>query len=896
MNPYVIYNYILLQKNNINLDVSSLEKNFYLLEKNDENNARISYYCCLLAWDIFKSEYITYKHFTNINFEYLTSDEKKQIFTILYHIFSDPFLVKKALGINLSRNAHQITLKKIKTNLLIDGIFHMSDNSSFQSYFQNILSSQPEETWNESLFILLKEEIEKLPSHTITNSSLTPFGSSINKNNFSTLLQSNPFESILNFLYEAICKEFTPSDNDFQNMLSILAACNHYEGLCWTFFYKSIFDVRKNPQSAKESVLTSFTYLNKIEDPISQKKIKILNLLSWSNICYRNGKTSESLLFLISSFREALKINFYYPFIEIASLIIIKYNLELHSEKSLSFLDTYNKFYKNLKFIDLKEYLYYKDPSKRITELEKIIFSNKMDINYAAEIFNLFQCYINTGKKEKATILIKEHLPILLESIDLRLDVAPNILRNLIISIPAGEITLTYSLVSRLLRTLEKIRDSHNFSFEKAYFFDRNIENYKLCVLTLVHYYNAKYDLNKSEILSLLEISFSAFSLRSFYEQKNNNFIIDPYILSLQNKYFELQQKILQNEISDSISTARRLDKIKNILTNTDPLFKDIQKFKYLSLEDIQKKLNENEIFYQYIAHHNFITWIIILKDNIKISLFPFEDYEIFEMNSYFGISIQNFEEIIKSSRNEFDNFMVFTCSLIFAPLIHELKNNFSLKDIYIVQDFQLNYFTKNLLLNYPEIPQERINSIQYLPNLEVSTKRKFNKTNLKVLILDDTKDLDIFKNTAKSIIPSPEIFEYDTLIIIAHGIPFIDFNNKGAILLKGKEKNYRLSELINHKKIENLILLSCGSGLGLNNQIETNNGTLGDCISANISNAVLCRWDVPIVSANKFLEYFINEHDNESSFNQKINSIKCKLSLEFDHFAYWGAFDLWSF
>ena len=885
-----------------------------LIFQNPDLKSEGYYYLGHLAYSIYDSPYLCHNCFKEITIDKLEKEQIKYIFRKKFDIFQCKEKSIKALGkLNLKRKTHQVALAKEKIEILIQGIKGISMDENFYTEYNQYLDSQPIESWIYSLKEYSKNLIKKLENFDPEEFKSASFlyKMDISNKNFDELT----FENFVYNLYKKITTE-TLNLQDIELTLKHLTFHSNYRGLIWGHFFNSILLARTENQKSIENSLTCFFYIKYLDNDFEKKEAQMLGLISWGNIKYRIGNIVEGMACIIAALEIALEIKQIFPFIEIGSLIITKFYTEnFNSKEIIEIIKIYNNFYKKLKNTDLKELkalLFSIDDC--IKELEKNIKLNSLEKknSYYENLFKLIGLYAQKQEYDIAGNLIKENniddLIYLFKNERKEIGYhALNSLYEIILFTSSNifdfknKILLGHKILTEAILLIEEQRNNLKYSEERRYLFDKGTNVYKnyiynLCILENEKYFTFSLDYEIDKIISV-------FTLRGIYEERDLSIIqIDRELEILEKKYFTFTREIMTLKDKSSNIYKRKvntLEKISNILKILHPSFKEIEKFNYMPITDIQSKLKSDQMLFQYVVTKFGIVYLILKKD-LKIFNLILIGNDILEINSIIGNFVQNYEMFNSSNFESIENL----ASTIFTPLMDEIKKDPKIKKLYVIQDLKTNYLSFNFLKYKEKRIIEQLDSIQYLGNFKsFFNNKKIESSKIGIKILGNDVDLYPFKNSLvkyqKKIVDlsNEENFQMlDTLIIVGHGVPEILHNDMGAFRIKNGKKTISVDEIYDLNNVNNLILLSCSSGVSLENQIETNNGVLGKIIKSKIKNALLCRWDVPIKESTKLLELFLEKYDGTQDFHKIINEIKIELSKETKHIGEWGGFESWSF
>lgn len=900
-----IYHHISNNYNQIN--IHNIEDYFYTIDNSDNNisNQKL-YYLFLIYYDLYKSEFLSYKTFKKIDFNYLSKNQNSDIFQKVFNIFSSETLAKKATGTNLNYKGHVISIKKIKYDLLVNSLIHCVYDEHFEEFYSDFFKTQTFEDWNLSSFKILEYEINNLDLTKINIFSSSPLIKLLRTSSLTidklTEEDLDNFSKVVPAFFSSLCNEEIITDEQFESIIKYNILKDNIREYSWILFFYTYYLARKDAENCFSKILTLFSYITTFEKKYDVREIKMLAFLSLSNYKYRTNSTGEAMLFLIASLKISLEIKELSPFIELGSLIITKFFTENYNHKDLKFLNKYHNFYKKLTGNPLKELSFILDKDSTMQKYEKLYSQNKCK---PEDIFNLSQLYSLKVDYPKAAQIIYDNFNTLIEFFHTRRDIISHALTYILeISVFTPNLPYetkmqySYKIINLLFYCLEEIRSDFKFYNERAIFFDKHVHSYKTCLYIFIYIFSIKKNFTD---FPLGEKLFSVFSLRALYENKLNSFITnDPYISSLERFYIDYSKtlKDFKNNSDKKFNNLkRRYQKIDTILKSYSPNFKELIPFNVISIETLQKNLKDNEIIYQFLVYKlGFLMYLIIKKEDYSFGFSDTESFDFNDLDFRLGITAQtiptqNFSKDIIANVNNH----------IFSPLIKELEKKLY-DDIFIIQDLDLKYISQNFMEFNNAALVNQSKSISYLTNFNAKlNQNKSCSSDINIIITGSTPELDIFKKTINnSNITLNE--KAETLIIIGHGVSSLNYKpspeNKGALFIKSHKKEISLTDLLNNNPyVKNLIILSCSSGISLNNQIDSNHGILGQCISSkNISNALLCKWDVSIKATNSFLHFFLKNNKKNKSFNEKIQLTKQNLINNNELLINWGGFELWNF
>ena len=872
----------------------------------------------LMAIINYKSPYLSYECFKKVNIQALKIEERIKMTQTLFKIFSDTNNSKKALGkLNLSRIAHLIALKKERIKILIEGIKIMSYNNNFYIHYEDFLKSQSTESWKTSLHKYFQEIVFSLKDtnfKSLKKESLL-FELSKSKLNYNkdTKLEELDFKSILHMIKTFVEEEAEDASNIIKTALTLFTVNSDFRGLIWGHFYNSLLLAKTNPQDSIDNALTCFYYIESLENEYLKKEAQMLGLIAWGNIKYRIGNEVEGMACILAALEIGVDIKeIVIPF-QVGSLIISKFFSENDFELNeiTEELIIYNNYYNQIFDNDLKGLEILITPKDCYKDLLKNNLS-KEDPRYYEYLFSNIQILAQRRLYKEANKLIIKNSDGLIKFLKKRKDIFSKALNSLfeILNIGHDEIinfkvktNLQYKFIKESFNSLEEQRKLLKFSQERTGFFDANINIYKNYIFYLVFINKLNYF--DTPVLYELERAFSIFSLRGLYETREEaDDSISHEMDSFKKKSEILLKKssrIINRDNSTYSTISRRIDKISNILKMYHPYFKETKSFSYISLYEVQKLLSKEDVIFQYVLTKVGIVYILVTHNTISIDIISIDSRKVLETDRNFGQIIQNYK--MDRKINKASKLASTLSSNIFSPLLKFLKGNKNKTKLYIIQDFELKYSSINFLETYEQIISKNLKSIKYIGNLKSLTNNNNNpskKIHMKIvgnnINLKKFEELSLKHSNILSKIEEPNNDFLDTLIIIGHGVPDAGSSNRAALKIMGDGVEISINEIYPLEKVNNLILLSCGSGLSLETQIETNNGVLGELIKSKIKNILLCKWDVPISESFKLIDYYLEFYTNnpEEDFHTTINNVRKKLILDTSHLGEWAGFETW--
>lgn len=847
-------------------------------------------------------------------------------------ILSDVVKASKALKpYSNSKYNNADLLNYERSKVLLECIPILATSSNGYMFWRSFLeNSQLESTWKKSIFERLKEALVEI--------SIVKYSTELDKSQIRIIgsnYENGPkhYQGII-LLRRVKSGEFSIEDN-FNSLDEFLQGNLKYgevygdnEYKLWCRYYLSvILSIKGEHQLANNYALSILEYYPRLVG--THKSLCVyLGVMAWGNSQYRIGRQVEGIACVLSVFHLAQKLIEFYPFVEEGVTIITRFLADNHELFLESDKKIFNKFYDDLKDHNesLKDmwHLINGSSSSLISELETVIECTDKDVNWAGKLVNLISAYMQNGMEDKGIELIKNYGDEAIRKLSNRMDIRYKVILNWaqIYFYHVGDISgfqKALELLEQAIIDIEKRRMVYHKA-ERASIGESSDEIYRfyLQICSLLFGIKETDEISRKEYQSKIENILPRISPRSVIEQKNS---IEDEItseieeLKSRSKYLTEEYNNLHKENSTNLellsSKAKEIEVITEELKKKHPHYKPLPIYEGIKFNDIQKSLEEEEVFYQYFITPMSVVTLLITKDiiSLKPKLIEPVEMSVQGISNVFGLLIQQI-----NANDDIDYVNLELSRVVVDDLIEYLSSHKATK-LYYMQDFKMGLFP--LAITYIDNMRliDNVKSIINIIDYSIIGKRHNTGNDYytignrlfgheekieKWLRAKKDKSFIVMDNQSDDV---DNLLDFNirndvkTLIIYGHGVPdpnasLID----GAQGIAGQKNLIRLNDIIdNMGDIKNFILISCRGGSPSSNSPENSSGSWSDIFGRFNGNIISCKWDVPTDSTIYILNEMLNfiKQDN-MSFDEALISAQKKARMKYKHPVYWAGIEFW--
>lgn len=722
--------------------------------------------------------------------------------------------------------------------------------------------------------------------------------------------------------------------------LKFLTKENEVEGSIWARYFASIiFSINGEHQKANDYALTILDFASKEKDKTLNSKYRMLGLMSWGYSQYRLGNQVEGLCCVLAASELGFSISEIGPFIKDGSNIISRFffdNKEICIKTNNAEI---NMFYDKMSVFDVSGNI-----SKKIAEGNwndvyhelklKIDDYSYKNINWAGDMVNLINACSKIGNIEEAIKLINTYGDEVKKKLEIRKDIRPKILSSWseMIIMNLEDKNEKQSLIKATNLLEEAIEDIEakrrvNHKEERAFISESNNDIFKSYLQLLVWKYNFKdMDFNRNEIRGKIEETLNKLCPRSIIEQKyyNKNEFISPEINEIEKTYRKIYQELLivqqKKGVNEDlyIEKSKRCEELLEILKREHPYYKSLIDYKTIRFNSIKSNLDDGDILYQYVITKFGLVYILFTKnyEEINFSVISPENKERFDVvTKALGIELQNYSSNIEDIIRIAD----FMSMNIFYPLLRYIKEKeYFNSNLYVISDTTIPYLSPNLIRINNEWLISRMNSISNLIDYaifnknEEKAKNEMKNSTIAMTLGQDkvinyakkylTKNsqnfnMKISNKSIENLIDDCKTNSYNTLLLIGHGVQdHINSTFSGSIAIQGNKKLVWIDDIKDSfQYLDTVILITCSSGTPFEGQIETNEGIWGSILQKDVSNIIMCKWDVPVKESMELIGMIFEAiKSKDIDIKQALNTAQKEFACRKNHPAVWAGLEYW--
>lgn len=877
----------------------------------------------LIWWDLYKSPYKSYNYLKNVSCCYNNPRSviasEKIMGLLKNHSYSKRIIKSKRDPFRLSN---------LRVKELINGIINLSKKIHGYNIWEDFIDqSQTLIQWRTSLKQRVIRDIVELDKENISELKEKSFLLSGRKDKMKAF----------QLVHSVKGNESTSANREFvvENSDKLIAISESPEEQIWLrYSYAILFVSSGKYQSSNNYAITLWMLANTIKNSERSELARCLGTLAWGICQFKNGKDIEGISAIISVLKVFVQLGEVGAFIE-DGLEVINRWLSQKNFISESELKAFKIFY--------KQFTIHKDNTRSLisdlvvkgewNEIYDSLGLNvynplKYDSNWAIDFHHFITA---SAKMDKVDLsLIINNYTNVISSLSTRLDVRPKILyilSDILLkeSIKKDVLDVNILTCQKLLDVavsdLENQRNLFKNTYERAFLSDSNRDVYlqylqvNSMIITLRENENFKIFLNVFR-------AFNYLSFRTIKEKRlfNQDTVLSDELRKLEIEYDELLQKLIKKSLNKkeySLDTYQRQTKrfleIQKVLEEKHPSYKFDPCFKQVRIPQIQMKMQDSEVFYKYVKVELGFCYLLITKNEIETGYLPSDVYV--ETNVCSNL-IKRFKEGSFSKETEE---LISDCNKIsdfyFKPLLNRIDNVDNKYNVYISPDLSIQYLSSNLIRSKNKWLIENVKSIVNVIDYNYFIERDEEKRiNFGVTTIGKGKDaqiirarkwcdgfnfIDEFEVDIKKFNEKLNKENITGLIILGHGISETH-NDKitGSISIEGNTRSWAIDEISEGIKELNLIVfITCSSGSLSFQEYETSNSIIAKILKEDISNVILCKWDVlldpSLIIMQKMIEFYREGKNIQESLCMSIGNLLDENDL-WRHPGCWAGIELW--
>lgn len=890
----------------------------YLLEPftDNPNNFNDALYRTCLYYQLKQpSDYITYTLLNRINY---SGDIETQIplLQLKSKILQDIVSAKRALGKLKPHKSekHRIIIGKERIKFIVKSIATFAKvEKGYLEWGEFIDQAQSKETWRKFIIdelIYWFSEIGEFDVETAYNNSWAN-SERLNK-------EPDNKENKTMILLRALASEEFKDDNINNLIVGILkfAELEKNDKLkIWGRFYSAILKTHKGLyQESNDLALTILEYYDKVAKEYTDTCIQ-LGLTSWAISQYRVGRETEGMLCLLASVFYLGTSKEVLPLIEFGLPIVcdfIQKNYSLLSSvqkgQLIDAISRYEKYHIDVEYIKVL----LSNKLRMFTKISNLSLRSlgKKSLEWRVALVQTIDGLFALGESTQATKMINLNAEGIVESLKDRIDVRPNKILSWLRNIQLSEEFTTvdknkiYYLISIALDDFEQSRKVKHKA-ERAAIGEKINELARLFLEffgKVEGIENESFQLKDPQV-EMISRYISYLTPRAFAEQKKyyKNNVIDQELKTLENKYNSLRKnyKVLYQKSEGKSNTLNtiglEIQELQEILKVEHPNYRPLAEHNLMNVKVIQSSLDVNEVCFQYVLLNNYILQLMITNEKVLIQYCAID----------VGLFYSKLEELNRKlndngcvSKELLQDISSNTVSLLFQ----ENLDNDNL-ELFMIPDLSLGAFNSNLcfmdqtwlidkfvsikcLMDYDVILRSYKSSrVSKIGNRIFGNEQEDNLNNIKKYLTENQNDsFLIFDNENDEIplvIDEISLNAVNSLFIYGHGVTDQMMNSYGGAQgIQGRNRLIRPEELLKKlTSIENLLFLSCSSGVPLENRREDLAGYWAEVFSTYEGVLVLCRWNVltkpAIELVNNLKNNLLHNGDLSKSLNKAMKALK---------------------
>ena len=902
-----------------------------------------AYYRVALVWKfLYNSEFKYYENLErirlNIDFQHALT-----VITEKLNILRNNGLVESHLKLKPHTKEYDIDkLGSIRLNTLVSGLeLLFLDDQGYILLQEFIDGSQSIELWEKHLLTAISKEIEDWEKYDLNElaESIGP------KTLVDEELNSDNAVIAMRKLKERSGNEKRDSLDSRVNAFVI--ACEGERNKLnefWIRYEASLtYTFLGEFQKANNHALWLLNYYNKTQDPTLKDYAFALGISAWANSQYRLGRIVDGIICAIVSIRKGLELKNYY-LIENGLTILFKWLATKEGRVSLK--QKFSTFQQAVSFLKDPDSVYTKIEGALVTEsweeacdlLRPLVYvpEENQDSLWAGHLSNYISASLNISRVEECVQLLMKYSLKAAEKIrsDVRWQAIYMWCQVLLFNNDSFNTSLL-NTISQLLNIaindLEKQRGYLYHKPERAALGDKSQSVYRF-YLEIQLLINKLKETSKEEKLQAEKEALETFvkvSPRAISEAKQYVGLVSKNMEIKANEYKKLYEELMiaeSNVDNEEYKNKRnRLAELQKDLQENHPYFKSLSINNFDNFNLIQEKMNENQVFYQYVICNLGIVYLLITKDKIEIGHVLTDTSMVINSINSLGTmmsegtdakSLQNVKKICEN-----------ISEVVFGPILREKIDKAT--ELVICPDMKVPYMSSSLLRS------ERdwiVNEVRFIRNILDVSLMLMDESPAKIFTTDKTivslgspvRPKGDAVNIAKSWVEKmqeplalliegldhknerltklleetkPRLF-----VIIAHGVSDpTESNVEGASTILGIEGSKKkilsgeeLTELIRYSECN--MLITCSSGQPEIGNIESDTGLWASLQSID-TNIIVCRWDVSITPSLEVLLHILSDQNYQ---DKPIAELLCMAQSKIassDDFAFpsaWAALEYW--
>ncbi|WP_312473492.1 hypothetical protein [Neobacillus sp.] len=869
------------------------------------------YYRSALIWKfLYKSMYKFSENLFKIKLSH-TFNQSYEVINEKMDILANYHNVEKALKLKpLAKERDNDVLLSKRIDLIVDEIefIFLKDNGHnlLRGFIDDV---QSKDAWKTSIVRRLRNEISDW-----NKADLEGMQDSVDKYTENDLSETNSINAVRLIRKYKTKKAYSKEDiiNIISGALILAEQEKNKRNDLWLRFEASTwFSYLGYYQDANNHALTTLNYYNRIIDNDNLRDLSFaLGIAAWGDSQYRLGREIEGVICAIATIKKGIFLKNYYLIDK--GLTIIHLWISNNDIFGLEDRKKLNEFYEKFsrvagedsKLVEIQGLMLKKEWEKAYDLLKPFVLvdENQENENWGIHFSNYITVCIQSGNRDEAVQLLYNKAKKAARLLEVRMDIR---WKNML---TWSQILLTredsqYNLLEILLINkdllkiaigdIEQQRNSVFHREERANLSDKTNLLFRTYVETLAILNklketpaDVKKDLEKEAILNLIKIAPRTITEKRLYEgevsedaeKKFNNYLM---------LYDELMTIEADIESTEYKQKTQKFSSLQKELLEIHPYLKSLPVIQVNDLSQIQEKLQENEIFYQYCLTPMGMVYLLITGKELEFGHAFFDSQRFKKIANQFGetfsqnMDVKNIKEIEA------------LCENVSEPIFHPIFNQKyveRISNLFICPDMSIPYFSTSLirykkewfitsldgiynLLSVTNLLDRRQNEgRQDSYNILTIGSRKpkrdgaiplaenwgeRNKKYFKEIVNDFGEDnrlvIDILKKE------KPNLY-----VMIAHGVEEPDISgNNGAFSILGPDKRYLsvndIEDISLHTK--NMFLITCRSGQPYSDNIQSSNSVWTSILSQK-NNSILCRWDVDIRPSLILLEHIVSNGD----------------------------------
>lgn len=901
----------------------------------------------LIWWHLYNSAFKSYEFLSKINADY---DNIIKVTEYKFMLLQDPIFSSQALGklkpFEKSKDAQ--TLARTIVTELLKGLEPLSSKENGYIYWQDFIDkAQNEMIWKRYLSVELVNQCKKWITGDLSGFYYSSYIINIFKENEKRDRLELEVQTAIEMLQRIKTGELGPYSIDkIKDLIDGSLVISEKEGTTldklWTKYESSfIYSIYGENQEAINLAISIFYIGNKLTDPLLSKQSKALGFAAWANTQFRIGRVVEGLSCAIVAINLAFELK---DLIIIQDCLLLVYkwvtnfdNLFKADEKQIlsEFTEKVSLEYgSDKKLVKIESAILNSDWGTSYNLLKPLVIGDNIphDSDWAGHFTNLISSCLNSEKEEEAFDLVISMSSEAVELLEVRKDIrAKAILMFVQVIIgqfeKSEDLLIAKELIKIAVNDIEKNRGSLFHATERSALSEmhQDIFKAKLEIDTLIFMDVSISEMDKTKAFDDIIDTFAFVTPRTIIEKRTYNNGVTPELIELESKYKYFLDELARIEKSADVGAYRvaieEFNNIKHELTQKHPHYAQLDIYQTVSMHELQKCLDMDELFYQYVLTGIGITYLVVTSEAIHIGLVPTLITDLKSKSKALGETLTNYE-----GRGDRDQEVEQLCesisNLIYKPMLHYLQE-YNIKNLYICPDMSMPFFSSALIRENNTWLVNDLNKIcNVIDRSEIINKRVGKRTEFtnkfmvtigapsqvkndaihlakKWIKEKESKMLQIVEDYSR-LMSESSVQKPKVILIIAHGIPHPNTGDmSGANILQGINKETiwadDLKDICDH--CETIVTFSCRSGLPFINQVETSQGIWANILSKN-SNAVLCKWDVDIRPCLELLNLLLCEAEQHGNFNIPEILIECQRTLissqKWSHPSFWAGLEYW--